>query len=61
MTGAVLIGGVDLDDPYRDALGLALRYTTPVGAVSLEWGWKLDRKESRSERPIAFHFSIGTF
>ena len=59
--GAVLIDTVDISDPYRDAVGVAFRYTTPVGAVSLDWGFKLDQKSDRSERPIAFHFSIGTF
>lgn len=59
--GAVMIRGVDIKDPYRDSVGIALRYTTPVGAVSLEWGYKLDRKADRGESQWPFHFSIGTF
>jgi outer membrane protein assembly complex protein YaeT len=59
--GAVTIRGVDIQDPYRDSVGFALRYVTPVGAVSLEWGWKLDRKADRGESQFPFHFSIGTF
>ncbi|MFN7825794.1 MAG: POTRA domain-containing protein [Pseudobdellovibrionaceae bacterium] len=59
--GAVTIKGVDIKDPYRDAVGIAFRYATPVGAVSLEWGWKLDRKTGRGESQLPFHLSIGTF
>jgi outer membrane translocation and assembly module TamA len=64
--GAVYIDKVGFDDPYRDAAGLALRYETPVGSVSLEFGYKLDRKSDdapgkRREDPWAIHFSIGTF
>lgn len=59
--GAVWVKGVDFKDPYRDTVGVAFRYATPVGAVSLEWGWKLDRKEERHENQLPFHFSIGTF
>lgn len=59
--GAVLIQGVDFEDPYRDSVGIAFRYNTPVGAVSLEWGYKLDYKKERGESQLPFHFSIGTF
>lgn len=59
--GAVTIRGVDIQDPYRDSVGFAFRYVTPVGAVSLEWGWKLDRNADRGESQFPFHFSIGTF
>ncbi|MCE3010747.1 MAG: BamA/TamA family outer membrane protein [Proteobacteria bacterium] len=59
--GAVTIKGVDIKDPYRDSVGIAFRYATPVGAVSLEWGWKLDRKTGRGESQLPFHLSIGTF
>lgn len=57
--GAVFVKGIDIKDPYRDATGLAFRYATPVGAVSLELGYKLDRREGESQFP--FFFSIGTF
>ena len=64
--GAVFIKNVGFDDPYRDAVGIALRYETPVGAASLEIGYKLDRKNDdrpgqRREDAAAFHLSIGTF
>lgn len=58
--GSVRVGGVNFEDYYRDAIGVAFRYATPVGAVSLEWGYKLDRNASR-ESQFPFHFSIGTF
>lgn len=64
--GAVFIENLGFEDPYRDAAGIALRYETPVGAVSLDFGYKLDRKDNpeggkRREDPWAIHFSIGTF
>jgi outer membrane protein insertion porin family len=52
---------VSFSDPYRDAAGVAFRYNTPVGAVSLELGYKLDRKEDRNENQWPIFFSIGTF
>lgn len=64
--GAVFVKNQGFEDPYRDAAGFALRYETPVGAASLEFGYKLDRKNDESagqrrEDPWAIHFSIGTF
>ncbi len=64
--GAVLISqrGVEIDDPYRDSAGIALRYNTPVGAVNIELGFKLDRKKGGNAGPEsahALHFSLGTF
>jgi outer membrane protein assembly complex protein YaeT len=52
---------VSFSDPYRDAVGVAIRYNTPVGAVSLELGYKLDRHDERSESQWPIFFSIGTF
>lgn len=59
--GAVYIDGLSFPDPYRDSVGVAFRYSTPVGAVSLEWGYKLDRRTDRNESQLPFQFSIGTF
>lgn len=59
--GAVYVKGVNIADPYRDTAGIAFRYSTPVGAVSLEWAYKLDRKSDRQENQWPFSFSIGTF
>lgn len=46
---------------WRESVGVSARYVTPVGAVSLEYGWKIRPRSSRSESPSEFHFSIGTF
>ncbi len=46
---------------WRDAVGLGLRYNTPVGPVSIEYGLKLNRDQTRGESPGAFYFSIGVF
>lgn len=61
--GAVFVVGDNLNmpDPYRHAVGGALRYATPVGAVSLELGYKLNQKEERRESQWPIFFSIGTF
>lgn len=59
--GAVHVKGVEIEEPYRHSAGIALRYATPVGAVSFEYGWKLNPRGGRGEVPGVFHFSIGTF
>lgn len=41
----------------RASAGVGLRYITPVGAVGLVYGFKLDRRSG--EPPGRFHFSIG--
>jgi outer membrane protein assembly factor BamA len=46
---------------YRDAVGVGIRYNTPVGPVSAEYGYKLNRQQQRGESEGRFHFSIGTF
>lgn len=52
-------GEYDFKYSYRDSAGLGLRYNTPFGPVSLEWGYKLNRLPD--EAPFQWHFSIGTF
>ena len=60
--GAVRIADVTFDDEYRDAAGFGLRYNTPVGPVSAELAFKLDRRDvPTKESPFRFHFSIGAF
>ena len=44
-------------DDLRRSIGLGLRYNTPVGPLSLDYGFKLDRRSSESIGEI--HFSIG--
>lgn len=46
---------------YRDSVGIGLRYNTPVGPVSAEYGYKLNRQTQQGESEGRFHFSIGTF
>ncbi len=57
--GQVFIDGFDFADRWRDALGVGLRYNTPIGPVNLEYGQKLDRKAGESDG--AFHLSVGIF
>jgi outer membrane protein insertion porin family len=44
-------------DSFRSSVGVALRYVTPIGPISLAYGHKLDRREGESAG--RFHFSIG--
>jgi outer membrane protein insertion porin family len=44
----------------RQSVGPGLRYMTPVGPISLDYGFKLNRREGESIGEV--HFSIsGTF
>lgn len=51
----------DPDDRYRDvlrtAVGLGVRWRSPLGPLRFEWGFPLQRL--RGERPRVFHFTIG--
>ena len=42
----------------RESAGLGLRYTTPIGPISFDYGWKLDRREGESS--AEWHFTIGS-
>ncbi|MBC7743344.1 MAG: BamA/TamA family outer membrane protein [Bdellovibrionaceae bacterium] len=57
--GQVLIDGLAFPDNWRDAVGIGVRYNTPVGPINLEYGHKLDQKSYESEG--SFHLSIGVF
>ena len=63
--GAVYLGEFALEDPYRDSVGIGLRYDTPVGSFVMGLGYKLDRKQKSTyydkEGEVAFHLAIGTF
>lgn len=59
--GQVTVKDMDLRNPWRHAVGIAARYITPVGAASLEYGYKLNPQAQRNESMAALHFSIGTF
>jgi len=41
----------------RETAGVSLRYITPVGPISLDYGWKLDRRPGESSGE--WHFTIG--
>ena len=45
-------------DEFREGVGPGLRYQTPIGALSLDYGFKLDRRDDESIGEV--HFSIGT-
>jgi outer membrane protein insertion porin family len=47
------LNGFDL----RESAGLSLRYVTPVGPISVDYGWKLDRRPGES--PGKLSFTIG--
>lgn len=57
--GRVRIEGVKLVDSWRDAVGIGIRYNTPVGPLNLEYAHKLLKKAGESDG--AFHLSIGVF
>jgi len=41
----------------RETAGISLRYITPVGPISVDYGWKLDRRDGES--PGEASFTIG--
>ena len=49
--------GFDIDN-MREGAGLGLRLNTPVGAVRLEYAWKLDRRPGESMG--RWYFTIGS-
>ncbi len=62
--GGVVISGLDFADEYRNSVGVGLRFATPVGPVSLEYGLRLDNTISGINWLVdsgRFHFSIGMF
>jgi outer membrane protein insertion porin family len=44
-------------DNFRRSAGLGLRYITPIGPLSLDYGFKLDRRHGESIGAV--HFSVG--
>jgi len=57
--GVVYVDDINFADPYRDAVGIGLRYNTPVGPLNLEYARKLDRQSYESDG--AFYLSVGVF
>jgi outer membrane protein insertion porin family len=63
--GAVFVDGgglylhdrvISLDD-FRASVGPGLRYQTPIGSISLDYGFKIDRRRGESIGQV--HFTIG--
>ena len=54
------VSNIDVGE-LRTAVGLGLRYRSPVGPLRFDVGFKLDRREiaGRLEPARAFHFSFG--
>jgi outer membrane protein insertion porin family len=46
-----------VEDSFRSSVGTGLRYITPIGAVGILYGHKLDPRPE--EDPGRFHISIG--
>jgi outer membrane protein assembly factor BamA len=59
--GLVQIHGNSFYYPYRDAVGIGIRYQTPVGPLNIEYGQKLERDPHQHESAGRFHLSFGTF
>lgn len=59
----------DIDQPestvsdFKHSFGPGLRYTTPIGPVSLDYGFRISKKDSKTYfvEPGRLHFSIGIF
>ena len=48
-------------DHYKNSAGGGIHYRTPVGDISLEIGWNLNRKKELFEDHWRLHFSINLF
>ena len=44
-------------DEMRESAGVGIRYKTPIGPLTLDWGYKLDRQPGES--PSEFFISVG--
>jgi outer membrane protein insertion porin family len=53
--GSVWLSGDPEDEcDFRESAGLSLRYVTPVGPISVDYGWKLDRRPGESPGEVSF-------
>lgn len=61
--GSVQITDLDDDyDPWRHAVGLGLRFNTPLGPLlNVEIAYKLDRDTVNNESAVQFHLSVSSF
>ncbi len=51
-----LISDVSISE-MREAAGIGIRYKTPIGPLTVDWGYKLDRRQGES--PSEFFISVG--
>lgn len=51
------INGLGSLEKMRETAGLGLRYRTPIGPITVNWGYKLDRRPGESASEICF--SVG--
>ena len=49
--------GLEVTDNLRDSVGAGLRYVTPIGAIGILYGHKLDPRPEESRGRV--HFSVG--
>ena len=49
--------GLEVTDNVRDSVGIGLRYVTPIGAIGILYGHKLDPRPEESRG--RWHFSVG--
>ncbi len=53
--GSVWLSGDPANDfDLRESAGISLRYVTPVGPISVDYGWKLDRRSGESPGELSF-------
>lgn len=57
--GEVRVSGKSFERPYRQAVGVGLRYNTPLGPIVIDYAQKIQPR--KVERVSRVHFSIGTF
>ncbi|RLB07011.1 MAG: outer membrane protein assembly factor BamA [Deltaproteobacteria bacterium] len=45
--------------PLRHAVGVGIRWYSPLGPIRIDWGYNLDRKPERGEKVSVWDFSMG--
>ena len=47
-----------LKGDLKSSIGLGLRVKTPIGPVSIDYGWPLDTEPGEDGKEGRFHFSV---
>lgn len=47
-----------LSSSLKSSIGIGLRVKTPIGPVSIDYGWPLDKEPGEEEKEGRFHFNI---